>query len=239
MCNLLFLCRRNRLADKIWFTSWNIFLTSRGAAKISHFRTFVAHCYCIFETILFYFCTLTDFTHNPRSRLSHQFSLCITPHRGGASTLIKAASGLLYFLADVCAYFRSRPRWLYAVIKNCASRVWAIICTRCVIDRSRFEVTPGVFDDDWATVDIWGKMGYINVGCVSGGERGEEKSQTFRSHHCVMASTYHLYKKIDSIFIHVNMGGLTIRSILTRLYVQKYKSDRKAKTDLVVDKLNQ
>lgn len=40
--------------------------------------------------------------YNPRPRLSHQFSLCITPHRGGASALIKAASDSLCFLADVC-----------------------------------------------------------------------------------------------------------------------------------------
>ena len=40
--------------------------------------------------------------YSSRPRLSHQFSLYITPHRGGASALIKATSGLLCFLVDMC-----------------------------------------------------------------------------------------------------------------------------------------
>lgn len=110
--------------------------------------------------IILFLCTLTGLT--TLARLSHQFSLCITPHRGGTSTLIKVASGLLCFLADVCVYAwvaRSRSWWLYAVIKNRVLKASAIIRTRWVIDRSRLEVTSGVFDDEWATVDIWGKMG--------------------------------------------------------------------------------
>lgn len=117
-----------------------------------------ARCYCIFETILSYFCTLTGFTtpvHDYLINFHYVLRHIAAAHR----RWLKPRQVHYVFLPMcVCAFVRSRPRWLYAVIKNCASRASAIICTRCVIDRSHLEVTPGVFDDDWATADIWGKM---------------------------------------------------------------------------------
>lgn len=45
---------------------------------------FIARCCCTFETILSYFYTLTAGPRAAPARLSHQFSLRITSHRGGA-----------------------------------------------------------------------------------------------------------------------------------------------------------